>query len=257
MKRVKWVITLLGMICLTGCFEIEEDINISQNGSGRLTVNTDMSQMLDIMQTYMGKEEMDKQFPQIPIDTTIHMKDLVDTARNISPEKKALLREGYMRMQLNASQKLFKSDLHFPFSSMANLQKLYTVMSDGSLGTTSLLKGLAGPKTSPSQGDTAMPDINQFNAIYDFESKDGLLSRKLNAQRWKALQDSPQFGQMKEAAGLGFEVPYSITIHTPRPVKKVDNQLARLSDDKMVVTMRYNLTEVFTSPEKFEYTIVY
>ena len=44
-----------------------------------------------------------------------------------------------------------------------------------------------------------MPDMNQFNAIYDFESKDGMISRKLSAEKWKALQDDAQFAQMKQA----------------------------------------------------------
>ena len=46
--------------------------------------------------------------------------------------------------------------------------------------------------------------MNQFNSIYDFTSHDGLISRKLNEQKWKDLQQSPQFAQMKEAGEHGY-----------------------------------------------------
>jgi hypothetical protein len=52
-------------------------------------------------------------------------------------------------------------------------------------------------------------------------------------------------------------VPYTLTINLPRPVKKIDNALSKLSDDKKMVTIKYNLIEVFEHPEKFEYTIAY
>jgi hypothetical protein len=56
---------------------------------------------------------------------------------------------------------------------------------------------------------------------------------------------------------MGISIPYTLTIHIPRPVKKIDNSLARLFPDKKTVIMQYNLVEVFDHPEKFEYTIVY
>jgi hypothetical protein len=62
---------------------------------------------------------------------------------------------------------------------------------------------------------------------------------------------------MKDLGGMGISIPYTLTINLPRPVKKVDNILAKLSPDKKQVVIQYNLIEVFEHPEKFEYTIVY
>ena len=61
-------------------------------------------------------------------------------------------------------------------------------MNNQSLGFNQLFKGMAGkPDTTTSGNDNGMPDMNQFNAIYDFQSHDGLISRKLNPEKWKAL----------------------------------------------------------------------
>ena len=257
MKSIKRLIPLLILVFLVGCFEIQEDIDVKSNGSGQMTVNMDMSQLLEMMQNYLGKEEMEKQMPQKSMDTTILMKDLVDTSKTIPADKKALLRNGKLHMMLNMTDKVLKTDLHFPFNNLNDLQKIYMSLNDGTLNTTSLFKGITGGKGDSADNSNATPDMSQFNSIYDFQSKDGLISRKLNAERWKSFQDNPQFGQMKDVGNMGIEMPYTLTVKLPRPVKKVDNALAKLSDDKKTVTIKYNLTEVFQNPEKFEYTISY
>ncbi len=258
MKRMKFLLTVVSMFFLAGCFEINEDINVKADGSGVYSVHTDMSQLLQAMQSYLGKDEMDKQMPSKNIDTTVMMRTLVDTAKNITAEDKALIKDGSVHLKLNIEQKVFNSDIVIPFKSLSDLQKLYNSMNNQSLGFNQLFKGMAGkPDTASSGNDNSMPDMNQFNAIYDFESHDGLLSRKLNAEKWKALQQSPQYAQMKDAGSMGISIPYTLTINVPRPVKKVDNILAKLFPDRKKVIIQYNLIEVFDHPEKFEYTIVY
>ncbi|HVY74579.1 MAG TPA: hypothetical protein VG890_07100 [Puia sp.] len=255
MKKIRYLLAVAATLLLAGCFEIQEQIDIQSNGSGELTVNTDMSQLLVAMQNYLGAEEMQKQMPVgKTLDTTVLMKDLMDSMKNATPESKALVQDGKLHMKLDMDQKVFKSDMHIPFSSQENLQKLYNSMNNQNLGFSQLFKGMSG-KSDATDGD--MPDMNQFNAIYDFKSHDGLISRKLNADKWKALQQDPQFSQLKEAGNSGINIPYTLTINLPRPVKKVDNELAKLSADKKQVVIQYNLIEVFQHPEKFEYTIVY
>lgn len=255
MKKIRYLLAVAATLLLAGCFEIQEQIDIQSNGSGELTVNTDMSQLLVAMQNYLGTEEMQKQMPLgKTLDTTVLMKDLMDSMKNATPESKALVQDGKLHMKLDMDQKVFKSDMHIPFSSQENLQKLYNSMNNQNLGFSQLFKGMSG-KSDATDGD--MPDMNQFNAIYDFKSHDGLISRKLNADKWKTLQQDPQFSQLKEAGNSGITIPYTLTINLPRPVKKVDNELAKLSADKKQVVIQYNLMEVFQHPEKFEYTIVY
>ncbi len=51
------------MLLLAGCFEINEDIEVNAGGAGVYSVHNDMSQILQAMSTYLGKEEMEKQMP--------------------------------------------------------------------------------------------------------------------------------------------------------------------------------------------------
>jgi len=253
MKYLKYLFPLSFLFLMAGCLDIDEKVDIKKDGSGEMTMDMDMSQMVEMLQTYMGKDELAKKGMD-KMDTTILMKDIVDTAKSLSPEKKAILRKGTVHIKMDIDQKIFKTHMQFPFSSYDQLQSLYKAMGDGSLGNTNLLSGLGG---QDAQGGGASPDINQFNGIYDFTCKDGAIIKKLNMDKWKNLTNDPQLSQMKQATQMGVEILYTTTITLPRPVKKVDNTLAKLSEDKKTVTIRYNLVDVFEHPERFGYSIEY
>ena len=212
----------------------------------------DINESVDIMQTYMGKDELEKK-GMSKMDTTILLKDIVDTSSSLSEDKKAILRPGRVHIKLDMDAKVFTVHSMFPFTSLANLQKLYTLMNDGSLGNAKLFGSLGGDA-----GAGASPgDINQFNSIFDFTCKDGLLTKKLNKEKFDALKNDPQMAQVKQASQMGMDINYTTTLTLPRPVKKISNPLAKQSDDKMTVTMKYNLIDVFDHPAQFEYTVEY
>ena len=251
MKLLKYLVPLSFIVLFAGCLDIDEKVEIKKDGSGQMAMDMDMSQMVEMLQQYMGKEEMAKKGMD-KMDTTVLMKSIVDTSKSLSPEKKAALRNGSIHLQMDIDQKIFKTHMQFPFTSYDQLQTLYKTLGDGSLGNTNLLSGLGGQ-----EGQGASPDINQFNGIYDFICKDGNISKKVNTEKWKKLMDDPQMAQMKQASQMGVEILYTTTLTLPRPVKKVDNAQAKLSDDKKTVTIKYNLIDVFEHPEQFGYNVEY
>jgi len=254
MKMLKILLPLAVVLCFTGCLDIDENVNINKDGSGKLVEDMDASQMVEMLQTYMGKEEMAKKGIQA-MDTTVNMKDIVDTSKSLSADKKALLHDGTVHIQLDIDKKILKTRMVFPFTSQDNLQKLYTVMSDGSaFGSTKLLGGIGG---GGDDGGGGAPDLSQFTGIYTFSCKDGTMSKKVNREKWKALTDRPEMAQMKQASQMGMEINYTATITLPRPVKTCSNPTAKMSDDKKTVTLKYNLIDALDHPEQFEYTIEY
>jgi hypothetical protein len=251
MKILKFILPLSLAFCFAGCLDINETIEVKKDGSGELVMDMDMSQMVELMQNYVGKDELAKKGMD-KMDTTIQMKDIVDTLNNLSDEKKALLRPGSVHVKLDMDAKIFTTHMQFPFTSLDNLQKLYAAMGDGSLGSTQLFKGMGGEAAGGNS-----PDINQFNGIYDFTCRDGLMKKKLNQDKFNALKDNPQIAQAKQAGQMGLEISYTTTIKLPRPVKKVDNTLAKLSEDKKTVTIKFNLLDILDHPEQFGYNIEY
>jgi hypothetical protein len=252
MKLFKIVLFVFVTVGFAGCLDIDEKIDVKKDGSGTVTMDMDMSQMLEMIQQYMGTDGMQKA-GLAKMDTTIHMKDVLDSAAGLSADKKAVLSPGSVHIRLDTAAKIFTTHMSFPFTSQSNLQKLYATLGDGSLGSAQLLKGIGGDEG----GGGPSPDINQFNGIYDFTCRDGLITKKVNPDKWKALQANPQLAQIKQAGQMGIEINYTTTIVLPRPVKKIDNATAKLSDDKKTVVMKFNLIDAFDHPEQFGYSIEY
>jgi ribosomal protein RSM22 (predicted rRNA methylase) len=252
MKLLKFILPAVLALGFAGCLDINEDVDIRSDGSGQLTMDMDMSQMVDLLSTYMGKDELQKKGMD-KMDTTILLKDIVDTVSTMTADQKAILRPGRVHIKLDMDAKVFTVHSMFPFTSMANLQQLYVLMNNGSLGNAKLFGALSGGDT----GGGSPGGVDQFNSIFDFSCKDGLLIKKLNKAKFDSLKNDPQLAQVKQATQMGMEINYTSTLTLPRPAKKVDNPIAKLSDDKKTVTMKFNLMDVFDHPDQFEYTVEY
>lgn len=256
MKYLRYLLATVLCICFLGCYEVNEEIVINTDGTGTYVSNMDLGQLVDMMQTFAGEEEMAKEGMDKVIDTTILMKDIADSAQRATPEQKELVKDGKMSLQMNMKEKIFKIGMNIPYKNHNNLQKL--MAGDGSgMGMSSVFKNLFGK--GKSEGDTTAkePDMGEFSSIYDVTVKNGVISRTLNNEKFKALTEKPEMAQMKEVTNSGFEVLYTTVFKLPRPVKKSDNPLLKLSDDKKTVTFKYNMLEILEHPEKFAYTIEY
>jgi hypothetical protein len=259
--RYVFVFVLLGL--LTGCYEVNEEIVINADGTGTFVTKMDMGQLLEMMQSLAGEEKLSEEGMDKVIDTTFRMKDMLDSAKDITPEQKALLSSGTMKMQMNVKEKIFKMDMHFPFSNQGDLQKLMAGQGNNGAGITDIVKQLFGGDKKQPEDTTQIidvakePDMQDISNIYDVTVKNGFISKKINNDRYKALVARPEMGQIKQLSSSGMEILYTTTIKLPRPVKSSDNPLIKLSADKKTVTMHYNLLELLDNPEKFSYTLEY
>ena len=259
MKIVKLLIVALTCIAFVSCLEINEDVEIKANGSGTVTTVMDLGQLVDMMQA-MGGEEFEKKKDE-KMDSIISLRSITDTSKNLTAEQKALMRDGTIRVQMNMAEKLFKLTMRYPFEDLDKLQRLTTAMSNGGVGFGNIMKDAMGDKKADSQivdqPAQETPEMDQLMSIFDYTIKNGLIKKSVNAEKLKKLQDNPKMAEMKQGADMGIEGMYSTTYKLPRPAKKVDNTSAKLSDDKMTVTVRQNLMLIFTQPEKFAFTIEY
>lgn len=254
---LKLFLVAVGCSFLVSCLEINESVQINENGSGQMSSSMDLSQLIDMMQA-MGGEEFEKKKDE-KLDSTILLKDIVDTAKNLTPEQKQLMRDGKIHVKMNMAEKQFKLDMQYPFNSLEKLQKLHTAVSDGGIGFGSIMKDAMGDKSQggadqPSDGG---PDMNKLMGIFDYNISNGLIKKAVNPEKLKTLMDDPKMAEMKQGADMGIEVLYNVTYKLPRPVKSVSNAKAKISDDKKTVTLRSNLMEIFSKPEEFAFTIEY
>ncbi|NII24146.1 hypothetical protein HB364_03605 [Pseudoflavitalea sp. X16] len=263
MKCLRYILVLVLLGFLVSCYEVNEEIVINEDGSGTYLTKMDMGQLLEMMQSFAGEEELSKEGLDKGIDTVIRLKDMLDSAKDMTAEQKALMANGTMKMQMDIKRKLFKMDLNFPYSGYDNLQKLMAGQGNSGAGLADVFKRFFGGDKNPAT-DTSLiideakePDMQDIANIYDVTVKNGLISKKINNEKFKALTARPEMAQIKQLSTSGMEILYTTTIKLPRPVKKADNPLITLSADKKTATMRYNLLELLETPDKFSYTLEY
>jgi hypothetical protein len=251
MKFMKNLLVLLCLFCLASCLDIKDETEIREDGSGTFISTLDMSQLVDMMSA-MGGEEFEKRKNE-KIDSVIYYKDNIDAAKNLTPEEKSLLKGATARVKMNFEKKQFFLKFNAPFKNMAELQKLNLMVAQDGIGFTRLWQGAMGESGAGESG----PDMNELLAVFDSQMKNGYIRKSVNAQRLKALQDNPKMTEMKQGAEMGIEVLYTVSYKLPHALVKVNNPNAKVSDDKRTVTVQNNLMELFTKPEKFEFTIEY
>jgi len=256
----KYVLTVAFTIFLVSCYEVNEEIEINADGSGTYVTKMDMSQLIDMMQTFAGEEELKKDGLDKVYDTTILFKNMLDSAKDVTAEQKELMKDGQMKLQMNIKEKIFKMDMNFPYKNLNTLQQLMSGKGGSGTGLTTVFKNMFGKKddANPDQPATPNgPDMGDIAGIYDVTLKNGLIEKKVNAAKYKALTERPEMAQMKQMGTSGMEILYTTTIKLPRAAKTPTNPLLKLSEDKKTVTMKYNLLELLENPEKFAYSIQY
>ncbi len=257
-KFFKYVLTVAICVFFVSCYEVNEEIEIKADGTGTYVQKMDMGQLIDMMQTFAGEEELKKEGLDRVVDTTIYWKSMVDTAKEISAEQKELLKDGKMKLQMNIKEKVFKMDMDFPYKNLNGLQQLMSGKAMSGQGLSNAFKSMFGKKEGDDQMQTPnSPDMGDFAAIYDVTVKNGSIERKVNPEKYKALTERPEMAQLKQLTSSGMEILYTTTIKLPRPAKLTSNELIKLSDDKKTVTMKYNLLELLENPTKFAYLITY
>ncbi|MGZ5254296.1 MAG: hypothetical protein ACXWV4_08060 [Flavitalea sp.] len=257
MKKIFAILAISLTVLLVSCYEINELIEIKENGSGTYATKMDMSALLDIMESMGGAKELEKEGLDKKMDTTIFFRSFTDTATNLSAAEKKIYSSGKMHMLMDMSKKKFIMDLDFKFDDLQELQMLMS-----GVGTSNMsqgLKSIFGGKdstTAPLEAPKDM-EMDQMTQMYDVKVESNKISKTLNKQKYDELMNKPEMAQMQQFAGAGIEILMTSVIKLPRPVKKSDNAMMKLSDDKRTVTLKYNLIDAIQTPDKYGFVIEY
>ncbi|MEO8582262.1 MAG: hypothetical protein ABI415_00625 [Flavitalea sp.] len=255
MKKIWFGMLAMVMVLIAGCYTVDEEIAISENGAGTYVTKMDMSALIQMMQSMGAEDELSKNGLDHAIDTTIYLKNLIDTSSRATSEQKRLFKDGTMKLKMNLKESILKADVYFPFNSFADLQSLMSGASTSGLADAfkKVFSGQDSTQPAPPQDQS----LDQINNVFDVTVTKNSIIRKLNDEKYKALMAKPEIEQAKQMMGTGLQVMYTTTIHLPRAVKKSESPFIALSDDKKTVTIKYDLLKLFETPEKFSYSITY
>lgn len=240
-------------LVFAGCMETTEELTIAADGSGTYHVGMDMSGLFDLMDAMKAMDASGTENKKgEKMDTLIAMRDFADTASHLSAEQKALLQNAHMKMKMDEAAKEFKMDMRFPFAKIGDVTKLMQFSQSG--GGNVMDNMLKGAPVAGNGGGEKMPDLNSY---YDMVVTGNVIERKLNGEKYAAMQQGEQVKGMQQAGDMLESIKYNTVIHLPRPAKSIKGTHAQLSADKKTLTLKGTLQDLFQDPEAFSYRIEY
>jgi hypothetical protein len=249
----KFAYAVLFLFTLSGCCEVTETITIDPSGKGTYQTDLDASKLVAMIKTFASQSGDTSTFNQ-NIDSTISFKSIADTSKTLDPDLKPIFSRATMRIVMKMDSNEFKSSLWAPFDNLDQLQRLQNQLSKDGGGFQAMGNLLGGGKGMDSSNSKGMGGMgNMFVTTW----KDHQIQRTVNKARFDSLMKDPTMQQAQQMSAMMGEAKFTTIIHLPRPAVTVTSKASVLSEDRKTVTFERTMSEMFTNPEDFDFTIAY
>ena len=119
MKNLKIAFAFVFSLALASCLDTEEKIVINADNSGTYALTLDLGKMLEMAATMGAKSNSDK--PKEKKDTTVYLKNFLDSSTELNAEEKALYRDAVLSINLDEEKSEMKIKVSCPFKNPAGL----------------------------------------------------------------------------------------------------------------------------------------
>lgn len=270
MKKLPGLFTIAALFVLSGCFDTVQESTINDDGSGLFVSTMDMGKLLGMVKMVAGEKEGMKEMDKMKKDTTIYLKDIRDSIKNLSDAEKKLVDKGSLKVIMNMPDEIFSMAFSFPYSQPADLVAIKNLLKKTKQNVMAdQMDKLIGADTSGTGDKNAMehnrllgdmkPDsnISEVDDYYKYEYKKGRISKKLNKDMYANVENDKTLASLKEMSQMGMSSTMKTIFNLPRPAKKAEGKGVKLSNDRKKVTIEGSLDDFFEDASYFEYEIEY
>ena len=223
------------VVALTSSCNFTEEITLQEDGSGRLSINFDGSELME-----MAGDEM-KKSNEKPVDSIISFKNLLeekkDSIAQLSPEEQAKLKKlepFNMHMVMNPEEKLMKFDLFSEFKNVNEVNDAFNAFQGANvLGSQ---KEGAAP---PSPMESSASEVSYSFDKNTFSRKASILDQELFQQQIDSLQGAEMF-----LSGSTYTLKY----HFPKKVKSTTAEEATFSADGKTLIYEVKFLDLMKDP---------
>ena len=261
MKNSRFIIAFLFAAILSSCLDTEEKIVLNADNSGTYSMTIDLGRMLTLAAS-MGADKSNSEKVKEKKDTTIYLKDLIDTAVNLTAAEKALYKDGMVHAKFDEEKNEMKIVMSSPFKNAGELMEIKNNFSTVINKLKAFEKASGDKAKSEGEGDDlkiGSQSANPVSGQFTFMAGKGKISNTINnidAFKLKVKSDST-LGMMTQMSSMMGDFNYRTIIVLPRTVKKYDGPGSTISVDKKTLTFFTTLTEMLEHPEKVSYKVEY
>lgn len=231
-------------ILVVGC-NFSEDLHINEDGSGKIAINFDGSELMK-----MAGDKFSEEGEQEIIDSTIVFKDFLEEKKDsiaqlpeAEQERLKRLENFKMHMVMNTGAQEMKFDLYSDFKDVSELGDVFndfkTASAVGNKGKNEK-EGQAGPPIP-----MGTPEVEGSKVSYSF--KKNTFKRVTEIIDEKVLKQSlDSLEQMRMFLGSS---KYKLNYHFPRKIKKISSEKAMFSQDGKSFTLEVGFMEYMENPK--------
>ncbi|KAB5489536.1 MULTISPECIES: hypothetical protein [Flagellimonas] len=234
MKKIQILIGAIILGLAISC-NFTEEIHLKEDGSGKLSINFDGSELMQ-----MAGEEMAKTNEKA-VDSIISFKELLeerkDSIAQLSPEEQAKLKrlEPFdLRMVMNPDEKVMTFDLFSDFSDISEMNDAFNTFQEASL--------MGSNKTqqpTPVPASEQSTEVNYTFAKNKFTRTAKIVDQALFQQSMDSLQGAEMF-----LSGSTYTLKY----HFPKRVKSTTLEEATFSVDGKTLIYEVSFLELMKNP---------
>ena len=256
MKKILLTFLSATVLLFTSCLETIQEITLKADGSGTISNASDMGAILGLVKNMGGGAELEK-IAGSKEDTTIALAGMIENIEGMSAEEKALMENGTMERKMNLAEGQLSTKLSFSFKNhkeISSLNKLTNKLIGSGMKDMMVNMPMGGAGEGvPGLDD--MPDPSSFDDYFDMKYTDDKIERTINKEKYANAESDEYLKGIKQASAMGIPVTATLIINLPRPVEKLEGVNAKLSEDKMKVTVKVDIDDFFDHPERLEFKV--
>jgi hypothetical protein len=248
MKKTTYSLLFLAMLCLSSCFEVDEQFDFKANGSIDFAYNIDLGKTVTVLTGMMpdSSKKKDKQF-NAAVDTTLNFYTASDGAaqKRMNQEETYLAKNSNITVDMNLSKGVMKASIKLAAKNAADF--------DYFIHNLSKMPSLSKKLSEVTKDDNKTVDTTGARALMEYED---YYSYEVTAHKFYRIVDTAKFGPFSRknaqtiamAKGLKMTIPYKLTLNFASPVKNVTSSIAKLSPDKKRVTLETDMEAMTKNP---------
>ncbi|WP_420379978.1 hypothetical protein [Gilvibacter sp.] len=241
----KLAMLLIGLVMISCNFT--EQMTMNEDGSGRLSVNFDASELMTMAGDMgSGEEEGEKE----KVDSIIDFKDFIEENKDsimalpAKERNEILAMENFkMRMQIDEEEGLMKFNIFTDFKDVSEANNI----NDG-------FNNLNGMMNSGDQGAQQQPAKNEENVKVNYSFENNVFKRDayiVDVEKYQVQIDS-----MKSMEMFLSSSSYKLEYTFPRRIKSTNRESATFSNDGKTLYYSVNFMEYMKDPDLLDIEVV-
>lgn len=255
MKKFYFVLLMLLLSVFSSCMNVEERYVFLKGGACKIDYRFNLGKAVSVLSNLLPDSVKQSSSYLAAKDTAVNFySDLTDAERKkLNNDQTDLARATLLHLKMNLKNHQMLINVQYEAANSKEVKYFLTHISNIAQQQ-KIGRLISDPQVMQAGAGSGGMGINEDYFDFDISSK--RFSRKVDTVKFRKYfkQNEAMFNMAKAAL---IEMPYSVVMRFPRPVKKTGNVRAKLSADKKQLTLSSNLEEISKTPQIMNLKVEY